>query len=66
MGFFITELLRKEDKQELKRRFMPPDYHFPKIKRGQIVIPEEVLKQIAQEEFDYHDRLMRKIPVAKG
>jgi len=66
MGFFITEILRKEDKQKLKKRFMGPDYKFPKIKRGQIVIPEEVLKQMSQEDFDFYDHLMRKIPVAKG
>ena len=65
MGFYITEIIKKEDKSKL-RKFLPKDYKFPKIKRGQIVIPEEVLKQMSQEDFDFYDKLMRKIPVAKG
>jgi hypothetical protein len=65
MGFFITELLKKEDKRELKKRFMTAEYKFPKIKRGQIVIDEETAKQIAQEEFDFYDKLMRKTPCVK-
>jgi hypothetical protein len=65
MGFFIIELLRAEDKSKL-RNLMPKDYKFPKIKRGKIVIDEEVFKQLAQEEFDFYNKLMRKKPVAKG
>jgi len=64
-GFYITELIDKQIKQELKRHFMPANYKFPKIKHGQIVIPEEVLKQMSQEEFNFYNRLMRQKPCVK-
>ena len=65
-GFYITELIDKQIKQELKRLFMPANYKFPKIKHGQIVIPKEVLKQLAQGDFDFYDKLIRKIPCVKS
>ena len=64
-GFYIIELINNETKSELKKRFAHPDYKFPKIKHGQIVIPEEVLKQMSQEEFNFYNRLMRQKPCVK-
>jgi len=64
MGFYITEIIKKEDKSKL-RKFLPKDYKFPKVKRGQIVISKDIAEQIATENFDFYDKLMRKTPCAK-
>jgi hypothetical protein len=63
IGFYLIELLKKEDKRELKKCFMPRDYKLPRVQRDQII--SEPSFEEAYQKFRETEKMMQEIPVAK-